>query len=257
MYLNPRPKPEFLSEYYQFEQYDPHRQTGGGVTGSLYRWVRPFSVGYKASLITRRLAPGSLLDVGCGSGEFLLEMKNRGWQVLGIEADHDAAQIVRSRDIPVLVGDPTRVSLPSRRFDVITLWHALEHLPDLQESLIQITSWLQPQGLLVIAVPNPDSWEARFYGSRWVAWDAPRHLYHFRHRDLDSLLTPLGLRWQKYASLPLDPFYHSLLSATTRAQGMLQPLRLFRGLLVGTCSFLRGFKAGRGSSVVYLYQNSK
>lgn len=255
-YLNPRPRDEHLAKYYRTEGYDPHRRSGGGIVGMLYRLLRPFSVGFKAAKISKGREPGRLLDVGCGSGEFLIEMQRRGWETLGIEEDETAARLAQASGCPVLIGDPLEVALPNATFDLITFWHALEHLPDIKGTIAKVTARLERGGILAIALPNPDSCDARFYGSKWAAWDAPRHLYHFRRCDLERLLQSASGQFRLIRShaLPLDPFYHALLSEISWSRGAAAILRALRGLVIGAVSFGAGFKAGSGSSTLYLFE---
>ncbi|MFH1862024.1 MAG: class I SAM-dependent methyltransferase, partial [bacterium] len=187
LYLNPRPRRSFLAEYYQSEQYNPHQQSGGGLIGFLFRSLRSATNRWKAARVVADAPPGALLDVGSGTGDFLKYMRSRGWQVQGVESDPDAAAAAVREGITVSVGDPAEIELPERSFDLITCWHSLEHLPHLRGAVKAITAALRPRGTLAVAVPNPDSWDAKFYKSRWVAWDAPRHLYHFRRQDIVKL----------------------------------------------------------------------
>jgi len=257
-FLNPRPRAQDLGKYHQGGAYGPHQREGGGAVGVVYRLLRPFSVGYKARQATRGLAPGDLLDVGCGTGEFLREMRRRGWQTLGIEKEEKAAQIARDSGCPVLSGDPLETDLSNRTFDLITLWHSLEHLPDPIRVLAKLTKHLRSLGRLVIALPNPDSLDARFYRSRWAAWDAPRHLYHFRPGELERLVRQSSgeFRLIKTASLPLDPFYHALLSEISWSHDLSVWAKAIRGSVIGLLSFFSGFAALRGSSNLYIYQKA-
>lgn len=256
LYLNPRPSADTLQTYYKTEAYDPHRRSGGGLTGYFFRLVRPCAIRWKASRVARSRNPGKLLDIGCGTGEFLDYMSSIGWTVFGVENDAEAAGTARSFGHQVVVRDPAEVDLPDTEFDLITFWHSLEHLPHLQETADRISSLMKPGGILAIAVPNPDSLDARFYRSRWAAWDAPRHLYHFRFRDLDSIWAGRGFRWIKSYSLPLDPFYHALLSEISWTSGVNAIWRGMRGLCLGSLSFIAGMKAGKGSSVLYIFEKT-
>lgn len=256
LYLNPRPSLGELYKYYHTENYDPHRRQGGGIISSLFRFLRPFSIRWKSAKIRKDKLKGSLLDIGCGTGEFISHMKDRGWDVMGVEIDVKAAKVAQSAGCTILVGDPADVSLPGKGFDLITLWHALEHLPNLSGAVDNIASALKTGGRLAIAVPNPDSLDACFYGPRWAAWDAPRHLYHFCRRDLLKVMEPRGLHPVKSCSLPLDPFYHSLLSELSWAPGRASALKALRGLLIGGLSFITGLKPGKGSSIFYLFEKA-
>lgn len=226
--------------------------------GLVYRLLRPFSVGFKARQAAAGLSLGAVLDVGCGTGEFLVEMRRRGWQGWGIEKEEAAAQIAREAGCPVLMGDLLDVDLEGRTFDLITLWHSLEHLPDPKGVLAELSRHLKSSGRLVIALPNPDSLDARFYRSRWAAWDAPRHLYHFRPTDLQQLLSQASgdFKLIKMISLPLDPFYHALLSEISWSQGLAMLPKVVRGGAVGLGSWLAGLRAGQGTSILYLFMKT-
>ncbi|MCX6641029.1 MAG: class I SAM-dependent methyltransferase [bacterium] len=254
LYLNPRPAPEKLPDYYCTTSYDPHRRRGGGLVGALFRWVRPMMIRWKIKRVSRGITTGALLDVGCGTGEFLCAMKASGWMVQGIELDREAARIASESGCQVRVGDPADQLEIDERFELITLWHSLEHLPRLQKTAARMAAVLKPGGRIAIALPNPFSLEARIYGPFWVAWDAPRHLYHFRRDDLAALLEPLGLRWRRTYSLPLDPFYHCLLSEMSWSRGWIRMLRAARGLMIGSLSFLAGMKPAWGSSCLYIFE---
>jgi SAM-dependent methyltransferase len=252
LYLNPRPTAEILPDYYRTEGYDPHRREGGGFLGLVFRWVRPMMVKWKTSRVTLGLPRGRLLDVGCGTGEFLIEMQQLGWNATGIELDADAASIATFNGCRVLVGDPAYQHLQPGSFDLITMWHSLEHLSNLKASVSIMSNALRSGGRLAIALPNPGSMEAKFYRSKWVAWDAPRHLYHFTRKDLTALFEPFGFRWQKTYTLPLDPFYHCLLSEISWSSGLAGKIRMVRGLLLGGISFLVGMKPEWGSACLYI-----
>lgn len=256
LYLNPRPDPETLPSYYDSESYDPHRAEGGGFLGRSFRGVRRFTVRWKAARVQRDFSGNNLLDVGCGTGEFMAHLKRRGWSCRGIEADPGAAGVARSYGCKVFTGDLLEVTLPENHFDLITMWHSLEHLPRLKPAAEKIVSLLKGDGCLAIAIPNPDSFDAGIYKDRWVAWDAPRHLYHFREKDLTTLFEPLGIKLIRQHAMPMDPFYHALLSELTGSEGIGSYFKAMRGLLIGAAAFISGLNPRRASSVLYLFERA-
>jgi SAM-dependent methyltransferase len=256
LYLNPRPEPETLPSFYRSDTYDPHRIAGGSFWGRLFRGIRHFTVRWKAAKVSGNFSGNNLLDVGCGTGEFMACLKGRGWNCWGIETDPGATEVARSYGCEVFMGDPLDAKLPDDHFDLITLWHSLEHLPRLKPAAEKIVSYLKGDGRLTIAVPNPDSFDAEVYKSRWVAWDAPRHLYHFREKDLVTLFEPLGVKLVRRHAMPLDPFYHALLSELAWSKGISTYFKAMRGLLIGTIGFISGLQPRRASSTLYVFERA-
>jgi len=137
---------------------------------------------------------GRALDIGCGSGAYLLLLKNIGWNVVGADISDNVASEVREAGIPILTGELEKLGLEPCSFDLITMWHTLEHLPSPIESLQEIHRLLKNNGSLLIEVPNSVSIVAKVFGSNWFAWDLPRHLYHFSPVSLSRMLTRAGFR---------------------------------------------------------------
>jgi SAM-dependent methyltransferase len=140
------------------------------------------------------LPSGRLLDIGSGRGRFLGAAKAAGWDVVGIEFEPGMAETSSRRyGIPVVVGDAVNADVRGP-FDVVTMWHVLEHLPDPRSALARVTELLRPGGTLIVSVPNSDSVQARLGGDDWLHLDIPRHLYHFNPRSLERLVERSGLR---------------------------------------------------------------
>ncbi len=145
----------------------------------------------------RRLKQGgSLLDVGCGKGDFLMSIDESRWELYGIELSPNAAERARraTERATIVSGDTLDVvcEWADSSFDAVTMWATLEHLPDPVKTLIEIRRLLRPDGVLLFSVPNMASWEARFFGNRWFHLDVPRHLHHFSMPVLSALLNRLG-----------------------------------------------------------------
>ncbi|MDR3739339.1 MAG: class I SAM-dependent methyltransferase [Terracidiphilus sp.] len=149
-------------------------------------------------IATGKRAPGSLLDIGCGDGSFLIAAHRIGWQVQGTEF---SPMMARQRGITV-VSDLSELPAGAR-FDCITLWHSFEHLRDPLHTMQRIRSLLAPAGVLLLAVPDSGGMQARLFGSKWFHLDVPRHLYHYGKRSLSTLLyaadlSPIRWRYQEF-----------------------------------------------------------
>ena len=215
---HPRPSPDEIGQYYESDDYRPHQDAGQGLIDTLYRWVQLYTLRSKRRLLSSLVAnpPGRLLDFGCGTGAFLDLCQSNGWTVRGLEPDA-GAQAVAAEKYGLTVEDPARIrDLPDDHFDVITLWHVLEHVPRLSETVEELKRTLSPTGTLVVAVPNCASLDARIYGTHWAAYDVPRHLYHFRPDDVRRLFDAFGMRVEDIRPMRLDAFYVALLSEQYR-----------------------------------------
>lgn len=249
LYLNPRPDEASIAAFYASSDYDPFisSRERGGVFEKLYRSARQLSVMRKASRVVKGLPPGArTLDVGCATGEFMLELRRRDFQPSGVEPDPGAARFAREqKGLQVWTGTIEEVPSAAGPFDLITFWHVLEHVHRLRRTLAIVYDLLSERGKLALAVPNPQSLDARQYGADWVAWDAPRHLYHFEPAVMLELLERAGFRAERVGAVAFDAFYHTLLSEPKSLPGYL------RGGWRGAQSYLRGWFGSDGSSELY------
>lgn len=189
-----------------------------------------------------------LLDFGCGTGAFLSEVEKTGRKVMGIEPDSGARALASGRIRGSILPPDKLHTLPTASFAVITLWHVLEHVGDPVEHCKAFYRLLQDDGVLVLALPNPESRDADYYKSYWAAWDVPRHLNHFKQADISTLGGMAGFRRMEVRPMPLDAFYISWLSEKYKGSGMLSP---FLGFIQGFRSNLMA--SGKGtSSLLYI-----
>ncbi|KAA9332961.1 class I SAM-dependent methyltransferase [Hymenobacter busanensis] len=215
---NPRPDAQSIGRYYESEDYVSHSDTSKGLTNKLYQLARLYTMRHKVKLVNK-MAPrrGYLLDYGCGTGYFLEACQKVGWQVSGIEPSDVAREQARQRTgQPIGAHDLGQFAPGS--FDAITLWHVLEHVHTLNETLAQLTQLLKPDGVLIIAVPNAESPDAQYYREQWAAYDVPRHLYHFTPQTIGKLLRKHRMQVRHTLPLVLDAYYVSMLSERYRAE---------------------------------------
>lgn len=240
-----------IGRYYQSENYISHSNTKKGLVNTIYHVVRSYMLGKKQQLVetTTRKKSGTVLDIGCGTGYFLDTLQQTGWTTQGIEADEKARQFA-STQFNLQVFAPEKLStLPSASFDVVTLWHVLEHIHDLGLYMSEIHRILKPDGVLIIAVPNYDSYDAKHYKELWAAWDVPRHLWHFTPKSLSFLAQRFKFQLQNHYLMPFDSFYVSLLSEKYKKNS----LALVAGFWHGFLSLLKAWKNPKhASSVIYV-----
>jgi 2-polyprenyl-3-methyl-5-hydroxy-6-metoxy-1,4-benzoquinol methylase len=179
VYLSPRPDERELARYYP-PDYSAHPTAIDDEPRPWSRWSRRYGLAKRCRVVTGRLSPGRLLDVGCGTGNFLHEMRRHGWDVAGVEPSERAAEYARQRfGLDVRTGVLDDLDLPAGSFDAVSLWQVIEHVPDPRRTLAQVRRLLRPGGLLVVSAPNAGAVDARLFGRYWVEWEAPRHLNVF------------------------------------------------------------------------------
>jgi len=245
---NPRPNQESIAKYYDSHQYLSHNNDNT-VTAKLYSLAQTYTLWYKARLIAKLNPPHkTLLDYGCGTGQFLHYMQRKSWAVTGFETSDVALQKAASRGVEVLSSLDT-IKETDRKFDVITLWHVLEHIHDLNPTIKKLRKLLKKGGRLVIAVPNAESWDAAHYKENWAAYDVPRHLYHFSENNIKTLFKSHKFSFHSKRPLYLDSFYISLLSEQHSGKGYV----FAKAILNGCRSNIYGLKTGQFSSMVYTF----
>jgi SAM-dependent methyltransferase len=209
------PDSHSIGQYYKSENYISHTNTSEGFINRLYQIVRKRTLRQKRKLICKIAGrrKGTLLDIGSGTGAFVNEMKQNEWSVTGLEPDEDARRVAKESFDCELKAIDEFFHLPENAFDVITLWHVLEHVHDLHGYLQQFKKLLKQDGRLVIAVPNYTSFDASVYKEYWAAYDVPRHLYHFSPLSMSLLIGRNGMKIARHKPMWFDSFYVSFLSS--------------------------------------------
>lgn len=245
----PQPKVEELPKYYESQEYISHTDEKRGLFSSLYQLVKKWSLQKKAKLILQQSGEvGSLLDVGAGTGDFLKVVKEKGWQVHGMEPNKNAAKLALEKgiDLKASLND-----FEGKQFDVVTLWHVLEHIPDLEETVLKLAALVKPQGTLIIAVPNFKSFDAKHYGKFWAAYDVPRHLWHFSKESMKNLFAE-NFQLKTIEPMIFDSFYVSLLSEKYKT-GRKFSLKAF---WIGLFSNIKAKRSKEYSSHIYCFKKS-
>lgn len=250
LFTAPRPTPDVIGKYYQSENYYSHQENKKGLIPRLYEFVKSFNIKNKVHMAIDGLPQGRLLDIGCGVGDFLVHVKEKGWEVLGLEPSEDAKNIAEKRLSVRPLSPDDSSTLTDASFDVITLWHVLEHVDDLKTQTSEIDRILKPGGRLVVALPNLQSFDCQYFKECWAAWDVPRHLNHFSSDTLQRMMVSLGFRPVGCKKLIWDAFYISYLSE--KYQG--HSLALLRGAWVGLRSNFKARRSGMYSSLVYIFE---
>ncbi|NNJ82764.1 MAG: class I SAM-dependent methyltransferase [Flavobacteriaceae bacterium] len=249
LFTFPQPSADRLSEYYESEQYISHTDSGKGLIAWLYQIVKGYSLRKKVKLIDRiNSGPGSLADIGAGTAAFLDAAKRRGWDVSGIEPNAKARGFAKEREIDL---QESISNLTGMQFDVVTLWHVLEHLPDLENTILKISELVKPGGHLIIAVPNFKSYDAHYYKKYWAAFDVPRHLWHFSGTSVKKLFEG-KLDFVQTKPMIFDSFYVSLLSEKYKNGNSFS----LRALGIGLWSNISAWRSKEYSSRVYLFRKA-
>jgi len=248
----PQPQAEKLSDYYKSENYISHTDTKRNLLEKVYHLVRSVSLKRKLKLINSfKSESKNLLDIGCGTGDFLETALKAKWNITGIEPNAQARQIANSKTNNAVYEIEELAKLKPNSFDVITLWHVLEHLPNLEMHTTLFKSLLKPKGTLVIAVPNFKSYDAEHYKNFWAAYDVPRHLWHFSKTSISQLFKKEDLKLVKTLPMSFDAYYVSLLSEKYKS-GFMNPLKAF---WVGFRSNMKARSSKEYSSHIYILKS--
>ena len=248
----PQPKAEKLSDYYKSEDYISHTNTKRNLLEYVYHSVREISLKRKLKLINSFQSDSkTLLDIGCGTGDFLEAALKDNWTITGIEPNEQARQIANSKTNNSVFEINQLETLEPNSFDVITLWHVLEHLPNLEKHTALFKSLLKPNGTLVIAVPNYKSYDAQYYKNFWAAYDVPRHLWHFSKSSISELFKKENMKLVKTLPMLFDAYYVCLLSEKYKS-GFMNPLKAF---WIGWKSNRKAKRSKEYSSHIYVLKS--
>jgi len=211
-FTDPRPAESSMGRYYESNDYISHDSEKGGFLPFLYNMVRKFTIRSKYRTVKHYIQGSEIMDIGCGTGEFLNYCRSKGMECRGIEPTGKAREIARKKFKLVVEEDFLKSDSNSGSYDCITLWHVLEHIHRLDETMQKIKKLLKQNGVLIIALPNCNSDDASRYEKYWAAYDLPRHIFHFTAASVEKLMGKYDFTLSGKLPQKLDAFYISLLS---------------------------------------------
>jgi len=254
VFTNPRPEIQDIGKYYNAAGYLSHQSHSKGFVQSIYRYARNYMKKKKLSLIQNEIGKKdnfTLLDFGCGTGDFLSFIKENNIQAEGIEPDEHARSVAKNINKLDVFSLEDMNTITNDKYDVITLWHVLEHVYNLHEQIDYFHKWLKPNGKLIIAVPNIESYDAKKYQQHWDGLDVPRHIYHFSPKNIAQILGNQQFVLQGTHPLFLDAYYVSMRSEWHRGTNRL--LAYIKAVFVGFNSNQKAKKDGNYSSLIYIF----
>ena len=247
------PVPENLESYYDHPDYISHDDSNDTFFGKIYRIAKSFNIRWKfKSVCNAHKRASSILDVGCGTGSFLYFAKNAGMQIRGVELNPKARTIAKDKLNTSVLSNISQLG-QEEKFDIITLWHVLEHLENFESVILKLREHLNPGGLLVIAVPNFNSRDASYYKEYWAAFDVPRHLFHFSRETFQYVSDMANFDLIDEKGMLMDAFYVSLLSEKYK----MKKFPWLRAFCIGLYSNLSAIRSKNYSSQVYTLKLAK
>jgi 2-polyprenyl-3-methyl-5-hydroxy-6-metoxy-1,4-benzoquinol methylase len=246
---HPQPSLDILGKYYESADYISHTDSKRSLFEKAYHFVKNIALKNKLDLInSHQPSKGQILDIGAGTGEFLAVAGKDGWKTVGVEPSDKAKAIAKNKGVSFV---EKTSELESHSFDVISMWHVLEHVPNLDEQIKELKRLLKPTGTLIVAVPNFKSFDAKHYGNFWAAYDVPIHFWHFSKKAIQLLFDKENMELQKVLPMKFDSFYVSLLSEKYK-NGKMNYIKAF---LIGLRSNIKAMKNMEYSSHIYIIKN--
>ena len=245
-----QPIPENISNYYDSDNYISHTDEAKTLLEKVYQTVKKIALKRKLALINKyHNTSKTILDIGCGTGEFLITARKNNWNTLGVEINDEARNKSSKKNITTY---KFIEEVKSSQFNIITLWHVLEHLKDLNGTITKISSLLDTDGTLIIAVPNYKSYDANYYKEYWAAYDTPRHLWQKKKKSISTIFENHNLKVVRTLPMYFDSYYVSLLSEKYKTGKSNYLKAFYRGML----SNLKAKRTGEYSSLIYVLQKA-
>jgi 2-polyprenyl-3-methyl-5-hydroxy-6-metoxy-1,4-benzoquinol methylase len=247
---HPQPSLDVLGKYYESADYISHTDSKRSIFEKAYHFVKNIALKNKLNLINSyQPSKGLILDIGAGTGDFLTVAQNDGWKTVGVEPSDKAKAIAKNKGVSFVENTS---ELESHTFDVISMWHVLEHVPNLDEQIKELKRLLKPSGTLIVAVPNFKSFDAKHYGNFWAAYDVPIHFWHFSKTAIQKLFAKENMKLEKVLPMKFDSFYVSLLSEKYKTGKM----NYFKAFFIGLQSNWKAKQKMEYSSHIYILKNN-
>lgn len=244
------PIPKNINQYYTSENYISHTDSKKTLIDKIYQWVKKINIQYKINIIKKYYPSPTILDIGAGTGDFVKTCSKQNWVAYGIEPNENARNLAKKKGCNIY---SDYSNLINEKYDVITLWHVLEHIPDIENELKKIKTLLKPNGMIIIAVPNFISWDAKYYSEFWAAWDVPRHLWHFSKYSINKCAEIINCKIINIKPMWFDAFYVSMLSEKYK----FGKVNLLKVVFNGIRSNLYGIYNNEFSSHIFIMKNNK
>ena len=249
LFTSPCPAQDKIGDYYKSEDYLSHNEEKKNLFARIYSIVKKTNIKNKFNIaIDSKSSAVKILDIGCGVGDFLNYAKEKGCEITGIEPSDDARKIAEKKLNTKLLSPAELENLPDNSFDVITMWHVLEHVADLKTEIHHLQRLLKKNGRLILALPNYKSYDAEYYKDKWAAYDVPRHLNHFSKTSIENIFKETQFQLTDIKPLKWDSFYISMLSE----QYLGNSNSFIKGTITGWKSNRKAKKTGEYSSLVYI-----
>jgi len=197
LFLNPMPREDEIAAFYPAQYWwTASRAQAAGILRKLESVYRKLALRDHVSFIVRAAGgrPGlDLLDVGCGSGTLLGLLERRGFRTAGVDFSEQAARVAQEENgVRVFVGSLEQARFPDASFDIVTLFHVMEHVTNPRAVLSEVLRILKPEGTMILQVPNISSWQFKAFGAKWYGLDIPRHVIDYSKNAMLKLIEDSG-----------------------------------------------------------------
>lgn len=245
---HPQPAIENLSKYYENANYISHTDSKKTVFEKMYQFVKQIALKKKLNLINFLSKKGKILDIGAGVGDFLATAQKDGWNTVGFEPNANAKEIAKNKGISFI---DSFLEIENHSLDVITMWHVLEHVPNLEQQILELKRMLKPNGTLIVAVPNYKSLDAQIYQNHWAAYDVPIHFWHFSKTSISLIFKEFNMKLIDVLPMKFDSFYVSMLSEKYKNG----KINYIKSIINGLKSNRYGKSKKEYSSHIYILKN--